>query len=177
MLGISSSKPVTSSAAPEHGNTPTGSEAKTAAEWRVQDEHNKIDGTREVSLVLESENEVPGFIESHKAYLGIRCSKSKPEVYVNVGGPFESVYGDFNAVSVRLKLDDTVPVRQRWTESTNHEAAFASTPAKLVKQLTTSNNLLFEFTPFEKRATTVNFALGDLKGKLEPYNDVCGVKR
>lgn len=177
VLGISSSKPATSSVAPEHGNTVTGTEAKTAAEWRVQDERKEIDGTREVSLVLDSENEVPGFIESHKAYLGIRCSKGKPEVYVSVGGPFESIYGDFEAVSVRLKLDDAVPVRQRWIESTNHEAAFASSPTKLVKQLTTSNNLLFEFTPFEKRETTVNFALRDLKGKLEPYTDVCGVKR
>lgn len=114
VLGISSSKPATSSVDWEHGNTVAGAEARTDAEWQVQDERKEIDGTREVSLALQSENEVPGFIESHKAYLGIRCSKGKPEVYVNVGGPFESAYGDFDAVSVRLKLDNAAPVRQRW---------------------------------------------------------------
>jgi hypothetical protein len=134
-----------------------------------------MDGTREVSFVLDAQNEIDGFISKNRPSLGIRCAKHKPEVYIYVGEPFETEYGELNATSVRVKFDDNTPVKQRWSESTNLEAAFAANPAKLTRQLTTSKKFLFEFTPFQKRETTVIFNVGDLKSKLESMADVCGL--
>ncbi len=142
--------------------------------WQVTDKRNEMDGTREVALVLDAQNEVEGFIGSNRSYLVIRA-KDKPEVFIHVGSPFESIYGEFDATSVRLKFDDGTPIKQRWSESTNREAAFASSPVKLVQQLSASNKFLFEYTPFQKRATTVRFDLTGLSPKLEPLADVCGL--
>ena len=127
VLGLYNTKPAPTLAKPVSDETPVHSATTDAASiaWNVTEKHSDMDATREVSLSLESDNEVEGYIGSHKTYLLIRCSKGKPEVAINVGGPFESVYGDFDAVSVRVKFDDASPARQRWIESTNREAAFA----------------------------------------------------
>jgi hypothetical protein len=177
VVGLSSSNRLPS-AKPAPTETPgsTGSASADANTWFVSEKRNEMDNTREVGLMLDSENDVEGFIGSHKAHLHIRCSKRHPEVFVDVGGPFESVYGDFEAVHVRLKFDDAAPVRQRWTESTNNEAAFAANPAAMMKQMLASNTLLFEFTPFQKRETTLTFRMGDLREKLKPLSDVCRLK-
>ena len=172
-----SKKPISTNAQDISAEPSTpASEPMKVASWQVQDTKTEMDGIRETSLSLASENEIEGFIGSHKGYLGIRCSKGKPDVYVNIGGPFESVYGEFNSVRVRLKLDQGSPSSQNWIESTSRNAAFASSPVKLIKQLAGAKTLLFEFTPFEKRETTLRFDLGDLGAKLSAESEVCGWK-
>jgi hypothetical protein len=143
--------------------------------WQTSESSSKMDGTREISLNRKAVNQIDGLIGSYTPELRIRCSKHKTEVYVVTGQPFESIYGEFDSVRVRLKLDDAAPSAQTWSESTDREAAFASNPQKLVKQLEIAKVFLFEFTPFEKRETTVTFNTEGLKDKLEPVSDVCGL--
>ena len=149
--------------------------ASKAAGWQVQ-EHKAVDGTREVALVLDSENAAGGGADSHQAHLAIRCAKHKPEVFINIGERFESVSGKTDVVDVQIKFDSASPVKQRWLAATDLEAAFASSPVALVKRMAESKTFLFTSTSFQKRDTTVTFKMGDLKAKLKPVSDVCGLK-
>ena len=148
--------------------------ASKAIGWQVQ-EHKAIDGTREVALVLDSENPAGGDTGSHQAHLAIRCFKRKPEVFINIGDRFESIPGKPDVVDVWIKFDGAARTKQRWLAAADREAAFASSPATLVKRMAESTMFIFNFTPFQKRETTVTFKMGDLKEKLEPVADVCGL--
>jgi hypothetical protein len=165
------SKPVSESPTPAGVTSPL----TPPAGWSTRESRSEMDGTREVTLMLDAENQISGILGQTTPNLIIRCSKHKTELYVNVGEPFQSVYGEIDSVRVRLKLDDSAPFAQTWSESTDDKAAFAPSAQKLAKQLETVKLFRFEFTPFEKRETTVTFNLADLKKNLDPISDVCGI--
>jgi hypothetical protein len=109
--------------------------------------------------------------------MAIQCHQGKPaEVVVKVGKTIQSEYGQYGTYGVRIKFDESTPVRQRWTESTDSVALFSPAPAKLIKQLTSTEVFLFEFTPFQETATSVKFNVSGLTGSLRPVAEVCGVK-
>jgi len=150
------------------------SPASRASGWQVQ-EHKGVNGTREVALVLDSENAVGGGAGLPQAHLAIRCSKRKPEVFVNIGGRFESVPGKPEVVDVRIKFDRASWARQQWLAAADHEAAFALRPDTLIKRMAASKTFQFSCTPVQKGETTATFKIGDLKEKLAPVADVCGL--
>jgi len=124
--------------------------------WQTHEVNGQMDGTHELSMTLNAENEVEGYIEAYRPSLTIRCAKHRPVVYVDTGGPFETVYGEYDKARVRVKFDESA-ASQLWQESTDSKAAFASSPERLVKQLSESTVFRFEFTPFQKRETVVTF--------------------
>jgi hypothetical protein len=144
--------------------------------WKVNETLSEMDGTREVSLAIEATNHTDGYSGSKKPTLEIRCANHRPEIFVNVGGPFQSIYySQFNGTRVRLKFDDAAPILQTWTEATDNEAAFPPNPAMLVRQLEASQVFRFEFTPSKKRETIATFNIRDLQNKLQPIAEVCGL--
>ena len=145
--------------------------------WHVTEKKSEMDGTREVMLTLDSETEIQGFIGKTRPYIAIQCHQGKPaEVLVKVGKTIQSEYGQCGTYGVRIKFDESTPVRQRWTESTDSVALFSPAPVKLIKQMTTTEIFLFEFTPFQETATTVRFRVSGLTAKLQPVAEVCGLK-
>jgi hypothetical protein len=135
-----------------------------------------MDGTREVSLAIEASNHIDGYSGSKTPTLEIRCANHLPQVFVNVGGPFQSInYSQLNGTRVRLKFGDAAPIVQTWTEATNDEAASAPNPATLVRQLEASRVFRFEFTPLKKRETIATFNILDFQNKLEPIAEVSGL--
>ena len=107
--------PATSSAPDSAAKTSAtkGSSAATPAGskeggWKVQN-HTAPDGSREVALVLDSESAADKSAESRQAHLVIRCSKQKPEVFINIGARFESVPEKPEGVNVRTKFDGAAP--------------------------------------------------------------------
>jgi hypothetical protein len=113
---------------------------------------------------------------SRQAHLVIRCSKRKPEVFINVGSRFESVADKSEEVNVGIKFDGTIRQNQLWLAAGDHEAAFSSDPVALVKRMSASKIFLFSFTSFQKEQTTVTFEMRNLREKLGPFADVCGLK-
>jgi hypothetical protein len=145
----------------------------TAHTWRLKDETNSMDSVKETSLLLESEDQIRGFVGSHSAFLCIRCAKGKIEAYVSVGGPVESEYPS-DTYGVRTKFDDDSPVKARWSESTDRKALFAPRAGEFVKRLEDSAVFLFEFTPFQQRETAIKFNVTGLREKLAPIAESCG---
>jgi hypothetical protein len=76
---------------------------------------------------------------------------------------------------VRLKSDDGAPQKEIWSISTNGMALFNSRPMDFVKQLEDTKVFLFEFTPFQKTATTVRFNVSGLSEKLMAISETCGL--
>jgi len=157
--------------------SPSVPDATTPAKthtWELSEKSDPMDGTKETSLSLTSEDKVEGFIGSHSAYLFVRCAKGKPEVFVSLGVPIEAEYGS-DTYGVRVKFDDEAAAKFRWNASTDREALFAPAPAKLVKLLEQSQVFLFEFTPFQKRATAIKFNVAGLREKLPLIAASCGL--
>jgi hypothetical protein len=94
---------------------------------------------------------------------------------ISVGTPLQSEYAEVDSYPVRIKFNAGKPAAQRWIGATNHEAVFSPAPAQLIKQLSEADAFYFEFTPFERTATTVTFHVSGLKQKFETVQDVCGM--
>jgi len=141
--------------------------------WTVRQESNEMDGTKEAYISIDATNEIPGVIVSHRPTLTIQCRKHKPSLVINVGSPAQPEYGEYDSYAVRIKFDDEKPLAQRWVSATNNEAAFSPNPEQLIQHLSTTNTFLFEFTPFQRSATTAKFVVSGLKDKLETVQDAC----
>jgi hypothetical protein len=142
----------------------------TTATWSVDEKVNAMDNTKTTLLSLQSQDEVQGYIGSNAAYLIIKCEKGKADAYVSVHTAIQHEYGS-ESYGVRVKFDDAAPVRQHWIGSTDGTALFSPSPRQFVKQLEEAKVFLFEFTPFEKTATTVRFNVGGLSEKVTPISD------
>jgi hypothetical protein len=159
----------TSEATPE-----ATSEAIAKPTWEVREKTDPMDGTKETSFHLQSQDQVKGIVGSSPAVLFVRCTKGKTEAYVRVGGPLESEYGR-DDYGVRTKFDDAAAEKGRWDASTDGQALFAPKPGEFVKQLEDSKAFLFQFTPFQQRAMTLRFEVSGLREKLSPISVACGL--
>jgi hypothetical protein len=178
ILVVSMGRTAATNSSSEHGASSSAAAVKSTTEgashtWDVTDETDAMDGVKETTLSLQSEDKVSGLIGSHSAYLHIRCTKGKVESFVDVGGPLQYEYGS-DTYSVRIKFDEGPPVKSRWTASTNREALFAPKSAELVKRIESAKVFLFEFTPFQQRETAIRFNVGGLREKLAPIAQTCG---
>ncbi len=148
--------------------------AKTPGDkWVESTTNNEMDNTKEVVLHLKAENEIEGIIGSTTPSLLIRCAKNSTDAYVNVGTQVEVEDGSEDP-SVRVKFDDGSPTGAKWTKSTSGEALFAPNAIGFAKQLAASQTFMFEFTPFQKRETTVKFDVRGLEAHLNKVSSACG---
>jgi hypothetical protein len=157
------------------GSLPKSGDAEENG-WRLSEKTSEMDGTREVILPLDAESEIPGIILPHRPYLAIQCHGGKPDLAVEVGTPIQPESGQYESYGVRVKLDNGAPSSQRWIESTSGVALFSPAPARLIRQLATADVFLFEFTPFERTATTVRFRVSGLLPNLVKVAPVCGIR-
>lgn len=158
----------------EPTSQPTVTPASSQPTWTLDEKVNEMDNTKKTLLSLRSQDEIAGFIGSHAAYLVIKCEKGKAQAYVSVGTQIQHEY-DTDTYAVRVKFDDSVPMKQRWDASTDGSTLFSPQPHQFVKQLEQAKVFLFEFTPFEKAATTVHFKVEGLSEKIEPISSACGL--
>lgn len=142
--------------------------------WHVSTGVSEMDGSPTVSLSLSAEGEIQGWMESRTPMLYIRCRENKTDVYVVTGMQANPEYGLFNEASVRVRLDDRPPTRQRWGESTSGDALFAPRPIAFARDLARAERLSFEFTPFNSSPQTVHFQLEGLSPLLPQVADACG---
>jgi hypothetical protein len=178
ILVISMGRTTATNSSSEHGAASSAAAVKSTTEgaahtWDVTAKSDPMDGAKETSLTLQSEDKVSGLIGSHNAYLAVRCGKGKVEAYVDVGGPLQHEYGS-DGYSVRIKFDDGPPAKSRWTASTDSRALFAPKSGELVKRLEDATVFLFEFTPFQQRETAIRFNVAGLREKLAPIAQTCG---
>ena len=152
-------------------------EVTGTGKWRVRRDKNPIDDSERVVIVLTA--------ESGKGRLGrpvtlvARCQSKKTEVYIDwetyVGDDSRSVYEDWKWVTVRIGSGPAE--KQKWGISTSKDSTFAPNWAgNLLKQMSKSDRLIVQLTPYGESPITAIFATAGLSSALEPLANACGWK-
>jgi hypothetical protein len=78
---------------------------------------------------------------------------------------------------VRLKFDQSNPVRETWNISTDHTAIFSRKPNSFLASILSSKHLEFEYSPYDKREHVAGFDLADAATTLKALADACPAKK
>lgn len=138
-------------------NETHSSTSSASSEWTLTESADKMDNTPIVVLRKSG---------SSGASMTIRCSKRKTEAYVDT----DTILDNGN---IRIKFDESSPIRQTWGKSTDDKALFAPDAITFSRQLTRTKTLLLEFTPFREGKRTITFDVAKLGDKITKISDAC----
>jgi hypothetical protein len=161
LFGISCKRPEPKASQPEPGKTLSNAEQKLAElkGWHLSTETDKMDNAPAVYLSKFAES-------GHGANLIIRCTRRKTALFVATDDIVDNG-------RVRIKFDDAKPQPQAWSEASDHQGLFAPDPIGLAKRLTKADSFLFEYSPFQKQPTTIEFKVNGLAEKLGTVAETC----
>jgi type VI secretion system protein VasI len=162
----------TQSAATSAAPTPAGPPAPQT-KWQVSHGRSPMDDSPSVTLTLEAENRISGWLQNETPRLQIRCRENKTDLYVWTGMAANPELGLYNEHTVRIRVDATTPTTQRWSQSTNNEALFAPQPIALARRLVAGERLVFEFTPFNAGRAVAEFDIRGLRPGLREVATTC----
>jgi hypothetical protein len=128
--------------------------------WYLSTETDRMDNTPTVYLAKRAESGQGGI-------LTIRCIRRRTELVVATNDILDNG-------NVPIRFDDAKPQQQVWSEASNHQGLFSPDPIGLARQLTKIDSLLFEYRPFDKQATTIEFKVAGLAENLGTIADACG---
>lgn len=162
LLALSCARPEPKASQPVPEEASSGGEQKPVQlnSWRLSTDNDRMDNTPTVYLSKFAESGQSGI-------LTIRCIHSKTELVVATDDILDNG-------RVRIKFGDAKPQQQVWTESSNHTALFATDPIGLARLLTKADSFLFEYRPFQKQPTTIEFKVAGLAERLSAVSDACG---
>jgi hypothetical protein len=138
-------------------SAPTVAPDTTDNEWALIESTNKMDNTPEVVLLKSGSN---------GSSMTIRCTEHKTYVYVDTDTVVDNG-------AIRVRFDQSSPVRQRWERSTDYKALFAPDAIAFSRQLAKARTFLFEFTPFQEGARALAFDVSGLDAKLPKISNAC----
>lgn len=141
--------------------------------WQVLSDVSEMDDSQSVFVTKRSENTVQAWLQNVRPVLTIRCLENKTDVIVNINTSFAVVYGEYEKVSVRLRIDDDKAYSQLWGESTDNDAAFAPNPISLAKKLANAETLKFEFTPHNADPVIAEFDMRGVKPHIQKVAKTC----
>ena len=129
-------------------------------------------GEESLTLSLNAENPVKGWMKTYVPTLTLQCDKGKAALYIEVGMGLEVTMVDQQIV--HIQIDGNKPITQRWREVTN-TTVYATTrdATALIKQFTQSQKFLFEFIPFNSAPAQAEFAVTGLSAYLPQINRTC----
>lgn len=126
-------------------------------EWALLDSNDAMDNIPIVTLSKSSDD---------GARLIVRCAKHKTEAYVDT----ETVTDNAN---VRIRFDQSAPMRQSWTRSTDYQALFAPDAVSFARELAKAKTFMIEFTPFQRGTRTISFDVSGLESGLPRIAEAC----
>ena len=147
---------------------PVAAETAPQSFWQISPTPSA--GEESLALSLKAEKAVKGWMKTSVPVLTIQCVNGKAALYVETGMALEVTVVDQQIV--HLQLDDNNPFAQRWREVTNTTVS-ARDATTLIKQLTQSKKLLFEFTPFSNPPVQTEFIVAGLSAYLPQLAKAC----
>ncbi len=149
--------------------------ASTAPRWTVKGETSPMDGSRSITLSLDSDSAL------NTVTLGptlvVRCDAHKTYVYVKTDVPASQEFSDeLFQHTVRLKFDAGKPITQTWAESQDMSALFAPNPTALARRLAQTKSFNFEFTSFRQGRLVLHFNVDGFEKELPLVQSACGWK-
>lgn len=132
------------------------------------------DDSPTVSYLLESPDDIAGWLTHDKPRLVIRCQERRTEVYVDIGMSASVEFGKSKRHTVRVRFDDAPASREEWSDSTDDKALFAPNPIALARRAARAKTLAFEFTPFNAGTQVATFALTGSDAVVAHVAATCG---
>jgi hypothetical protein len=158
------------SAAP-HGNAPI-----LASAWTDSDTERWVGSSpKNVAMQIEAEQPVQVWMKRVRPVLVVRCYAKKTDVFVYTDSPMSIEPEDENH-TVRVVFDGGTEVKERWPDSSEHDAIFAPDGLNFARRLTASKTLRVAFTPQNAMPVSVDFDVTGAEAALAPIAKKCGWK-
>lgn len=149
---------------------------QSSSKWTVETEKSKIDDSKSVFLLLESDDDVPSRYgrAPSKASLVVRCMEGKTAITFQFADHFMAESGGYGDVTFRV--DDKKAFTKGLRESTDHGALglfSGPTSISLIKALFGGNRLIVRAMPFNESALTVSYSIANLESEIKPLREAC----
>jgi len=138
--------------------------------WDESVSTSPMDSKTTVVLSRTSADSYQAWLTNPTPRVVVQCyTRHRPDVFVDIKGSATVEYGD-ELHTVRIKLDDGSPNKQRWSQSKDDQALFASNPVALISDMKRHKKMLFEFDPFNTPSSaTVSFDLAGLSESMAKH--------
>lgn len=141
------------------------SNTKDTGKWLVSSKVNPIDDSKTVTLMLEATTGASKWKD--KVYFVARCQSNKTEVYIG----WNDYLGSESYVLTRIGSNKATT--SQWTLSTDKKATFHRKPISFLKQMSESDKLLAQITPYNENPVTAVFDIKGASNALEPLRKTC----
>jgi type VI secretion system VasI family protein len=141
--------------------------------WEMSRDTSKMDGSPEILLLLESEDEIDLGKEQSRLALALRCQEGETNVFVFLAAS-QWILDD--NVEVQWRLDSDAPETTTWKSSTDRNALgiWTSRPAiAFSKRLMAKTKLVFRVTPKNSARHEVVFNITGLDEVIGPLRSSC----
>ena len=127
---------------------------------------------RKIFISLPSTDKVLNSIGSREfAKLVIRCQKNSIEAFIST----PTYNGDSSYIGTRWSGGK--PSYGYWNKAVGGDAFFSPDPKSFVKELKENSSLVFQWSPYQKKAVAVTFSLSEFQSYLEKAKaDGCPIK-
>lgn len=142
--------------------------------WKNYSTTSKIDDSKNVSLYLNANMNVKGFMTGNiLPQLIIQCSERKTSVYIN-WNRFITSGGIYSGTKVLTRLDKKKARNTTWNVSTDYKATFKrGKNISFIKKLMRHKNLYVQTIPYGESSISTDFNLRGLKDAILPLRKAC----
>jgi hypothetical protein len=164
----STSTTSTSTTLPKYGN------------WEISRNTSALTDSMTIVANLRSNREVTSKNFSSYPLLQLQCSGGNTQspgeykVAIDTGLVLTPYYeGEIGEVAINIRLDKNKAQRLIVREGTNSETVFVTNPETLLGFMANSENMLFEFTPFNSNSDYADFKLNGIEAVLTEMQTSC----
>lgn len=143
------------------------------SKWRVSYDISPIDDSRGVTLTLNAETNINGWLtDDVNPSIVIRCKEGKTDAYIYTGMQANVEYNALGA-NVIMRIDKKPAYKLVASKSTDGEALFLPDAIQQIKKLLLGRELFFQFTPFNSAPQSTKFLIAGLSESITPVRQTC----
>jgi|GEM_PF-502257 len=133
--------------------------------WRVSTKVNPLDDTKTIILALVASSGSNNW--GKPISIIARCKSGQTEVFIN--------WNDYlgSEATVTTRVGSKSAKTSNWSLSTDKKASFAKDSISLLRDMTSSNQLVAQVTPYNENPITAVFDTTGLKTALSPILETC----
>lgn len=139
--------------------------------WEMTVSRSPMDDRPIIALTLNSEAPINVWLKTVRPSLILRCKERVLDTYVTTDSPANVEYGGGH--TVRLRFDADSPKQENWPQATDHQALFAPEPEVFLSRLRSTDQLTFQFTPFNASPTIISFDTRGLRHHINRLIENC----
>lgn len=152
---------------------PTFTPAPSVGKWLINKSKSSFDDSETVTLMLDADKSIKGWLDSYTPTLIVRCKERATEVYVVVGMQQATEKGNLDHTTVRVRFDNNTATTEQTSHSTDGKSLFFQHPFVMIDSLKKHSKLTFGFTPFNASPVETSFDLAGFSEAVKPLEKAC----